>query len=201
MTGVNRRSFVMGASTALAATRAAGAAGRLGIGMIGCGRRGLLKEVLQFARECNVEVVALGGICRWKDKRTAPDSVECVLEYPEGFLVRYNTTFGNSANNYLKFIGTRGVLDASRWNWNQPSTISGEGSGEQDRLPPGAELPRLESTPHMKNWLECLRTRQPPMAPIDAGYTHSVAVIMADEALLRGRRMVFDPARRAIREG
>jgi hypothetical protein len=53
----------------------------------------------------------------------------------------------------------------------------------------------------MKNWLECLRTRQPPMAPIDAGYTHSVAVIMADEALLRGRRMVFDPARRAIREG
>jgi len=146
-------------------------------------------------------VVTLGGIYRWKDKRTAPDSVETILEYPEGLLVRYNTTFGNSANSYLKFIGTRGVLDATRWNWNQPFTVSGEGSGEKDRITPGAEIPRMESTPHMKNWLECLRTRQPPIAPIEAGYTHSVAVIMADEALIRGRRMLFDPAPRAIREG
>jgi len=146
-------------------------------------------------------VVTLGGIYRWKDRFDAPDSVETILEYPEGFLVRYNTTFGNSANSYLKFIGTRGVLDATRWNWNQPFTISGEGSGEKDRIPAGAEIPRMDSTPHMKNWLECLRSRREPIAPIEAGYAHSVAVIMADEALIRGRRLVFDPARRAIREG
>jgi hypothetical protein len=59
------------------------------------------------------------------------------------------------------------------------------------------------STPdfHIANWLDCLRSRQAPMAPIDAGYAHSVTVIMADEALLRGARMIYDPKKREIREG
>jgi predicted dehydrogenase len=148
-------------------------------------------------------VVTLGGTYRWKDQRTAPDSVETVLEYPDngGFLVRYCTAFGTGAGNYLKFFGTRGVIDASRWRWNEPFQLSGEGSGEPDRIEPGARIPEMESTPHMKNFLECLRTRKAPNAPIDAGYAHSVAVIMADEALVRGVRMVYDPNKRAIHPG
>jgi hypothetical protein len=59
----------------------------------------------------------------------------------------------------------------------------------------------MESDPHMLNWLKCLRSRQQPNAPIEAGYSHSVAVILSDEALIRGRRMVYDPAKRAIKEG
>lgn len=145
-------------------------------------------------------VMTTGGIYRWKDQRNAPDSVECVLEYAdEGFLVRYNTTFGISSNSYLKFLGTRGTLDATRW--GDPWKISGEGIEDEDRIPEDTELAEVESTPHMKNWLECLRTRQQPNAPIDAGYGHSVAVIMADEALVRGRRMVYDHGKREIREG
>jgi hypothetical protein len=146
--------------------------------------------------------VTLGGTYRWKDARTAPDSIETVFEYPdEGFMVRYNTTFGTNAGSYLKFFGTRGVLDASRWSWTEPFQVSGEGSGEPDRIQPGTALPSLESTPHMKNWLECLRSRRPPHAPIEAGYTHSVAVIMADEAYARGTRMVYDPVKRSMRKG
>jgi predicted dehydrogenase len=146
--------------------------------------------------------VTLGGTYRWKDARTAPDSIETVFEYPnEGFMVRYSTTFGTNAGSYLKFFGTRGVLDASRWSWTEPFQVSGEGSGEPDRIQPGTALPSLESTPHMKNWLECLRSRRPPHAPIEAGYTHSVAVIMADEAYARGTRMVYDPVKRSMRKG
>ena len=146
-------------------------------------------------------VVTLGGTYRWKDKRTAPDSVETILEYPEGFLVRYCTMFGNNANNYLKFFGTRGVLDATRWNWDLPFQLSPDGSSEPDKLAKDAKIPPAGSTPHMKNWLECLRTRKPTNAPIEAGYSHSVAVIMADESYIRGVRMVYDPAKRAIRAG
>jgi predicted dehydrogenase len=145
-------------------------------------------------------VMTMGGIYRWKDQRSAPDSVETVLDYAdEGFLVRYNTTFGISSNSFLKFMGTRGTLDATRWgdSWK----ISGEGIEDEDRIPEDTELAEAESTPHMKNWLECLRTRQQPNAPIDAGYGHSVAVIMADEALIRGRQMVYDHGKREIREG
>jgi predicted dehydrogenase len=145
-------------------------------------------------------VVALGGIYRWKDERTAPDSIEVVMEYPEErFLVRYNTTFGTNANSFLKFIGTRGVMDAT--NWNKAWLLSGDGFPEPDRIPAGARIPEIESTPHMKNWFECLRSRKPPNATIDDGYNHAVACIMADEAYVRGKRMVYDPTRRAIHEG
>jgi predicted dehydrogenase len=143
-------------------------------------------------------VVALGGTYRWKDARTAPDSTEIVLEYPEGFLVRYNTTFGTNQNSFLKFFGTRGVMDATRW--NSPWTLAGE-PAESERLGAGAKIPAVDSTPHMKNWLECLRTRQSPAAPISAGYAHSVAVIMADEALMRGTRMTYNHAKRVIQAG
>lgn len=145
-------------------------------------------------------VTAMGGTYRWKDQRSAPDSIEVVLEYPdEGFLARYNTTFGTNANSFMKFIGTRGVMDAT--NWSKPWILSGEGSGEPDRIPPGAQIPEVPSTPHMKNWFECMRSRKQPNATIDDGFGHSVACIMADEAYIRGRRMIFDPVRRAIREG
>jgi predicted dehydrogenase len=144
-------------------------------------------------------VTALGGIYRWKDARTAPDSIEVILEYPEeGFLLRYNTTFGTNANSFLKFFGTRGVMDATRW--NAPWVLSGQ-PGEPDSLPPGARIPEVESTPHMKNWLVCLRTRQAPNAPIEAGYQHAVASLMADESYLRGVRMTYDPVRRTIQAG
>jgi predicted dehydrogenase len=145
-------------------------------------------------------VVALGGTYRWKDARTAPDSIEVVLEYTdEGFLARYNTTFGTGANSFMKFIGTRGVMDAT--NWGRPWTLSGEGSGEPDRIAAGTQIPEAPNTPHMKNWFECLRSRKAPAATIDDGFGHAVACIMADEAFVRGKRIVFDAAKRAIAEG
>jgi predicted dehydrogenase len=146
-------------------------------------------------------VVTLGGTYRWKDERTAPDSVETILEYAEeSMLVRYSSAFGTSAGNYLKFFGAKGVLDASNWS-GKPFSISGEGSQDPERLAAGATIPEEQSDPHMLNWLRCLRSRQQPNAPIDAGYAHSVAVIMSDESLVRGRRLIYDAGKRVIREG
>lgn len=145
-------------------------------------------------------VVTLGGTYRWKDARTAPDSVETILEYQkESMLVRYSSAFGTSSGNYMHLYGTKGMLNATQW--GRPWPISGAGSQEPDRIAEGATLPEVESKPLMLDWLECLRTRRTPIAPIDAGYSHSVAVIMSDEALIRGKRMVYDATRRAIREG
>ncbi len=147
----------------------------------------------QFPKRC----VTLGNSFRYRDAYNTPDSVETILEY-DNFLVRYSTAFGTAHGNYLKFFGTRGTLDASNWS-GKPFTVIPNGA--EDPLPAGASIPEMQSDPHMLNWLKCLRTRQQPNAPIDAGYSHSVAVILSDEALVRGRRMVFDSARRAIREG
>jgi hypothetical protein len=48
---------------------------------------------------------------------------------------------------------------------------------------------------HVRNWLECMRSRQQPNAPVDAGFSHAVAGIMSSEALRQGRRMQFDAAK------
>ena len=147
-------------------------------------------------------VVAMAGTYRWKDKRNCADSVEVLLEYPEdGFMVRYNSTFGTNDNSYLKFFGTRGVMDAAGqwWSWKKTFPISGEGSKDADRIKRGETIPPAESTPHMKNWFECLRSRKQPHAPIDAGYAHSVAAIMADIAFTKGRQVTYDPVKRAIK--
>jgi predicted dehydrogenase len=144
----------------------------------------------QFPKRC----VTLGNSFVYRDNFNAPDSIETILEY-DNFLVRYSTAFGTGNGNYLKFFGTKGTMDAANWS-GKPFLIDVKGA--KDPLPAGTEIPAVESDPHMLNWLKCLRSRQQPNAPIDAGFSHSVAVIMSDEALVRGRRMAYDPARRAI---
>jgi predicted dehydrogenase len=149
---------------------------------------------LQFPKR----VVALGNTYRWKESYDAPDSVEMALEYPEGLMVRYCTVFGNSAGNYAKWFGTRGTLDAQNLSSRQSWVATGDGSGEPDKLTTPVEMARNEPVHHMKNWLDCVRSRQQPIAPIEAGYAHSVAVIMADEAMITGRRLGYDHSRREI---
>jgi len=152
---------------------------------------------VQFPRR----VTALGNTYRWKDRYDVPDSVEVAFDYPEGFMVRYCTMFGNGANNYAKWFGTRGTLDAKNLSARETWSASGEGSGEQDKIKATVELPKVETVPHMQNWIECIRSRKQPIAPIEAGYAHSVAVIMADEALSTGRRMTYDHSRREVLAG
>jgi len=146
-------------------------------------------------------VVALGGTYRWKDRYDAPDSVEVVLEYPEDFLVRYCTVFGNGAGNYAKWFGTRGTLDARNLSRREHWVASGQGSNEPDKITADIQVPENQPPHHMQNFFDCVRSRQQPIAPIEAGYAHSVAVIMADEALITGRRMIYDHARREVRAG
>ena len=146
-------------------------------------------------------VVAMGGTYRWKNEFDNPDSVEVALEYPEGFMVRYCTVFGTGAGNYAKWFGTRGTLDAKNLSPSQKWVVSGQGSGEPDRIKEEVEVAPVETAHHMQNFLECVRSRQQPIAPIEAGYAHSVAVIMADDALTTGRRMMYDPAKREVHAG
>ena len=40
--------------------------------------------------------VALGTLYRWKDSREVPDTLNAVLEYPEGFTVNLSSTFQQS---------------------------------------------------------------------------------------------------------
>ncbi len=141
------------------------------------------------------------GSYRWnRDGFDAPDSVETVLEYPDkGFMMRYCSTFGVKGNSHLKFFGTRGMMDASRW--GDPWIVTGESVEDEDRIPDRATLEAPKGDPHMLNFFECVRSRETPNAPIEAGYEHSIAVLLAEESYVRRRRVVYEPKKRRIHNG
>jgi predicted dehydrogenase len=58
------------------------------------------------------KVAALGQLYRWKESRDVPDTLNAVLEYPEGFAVNLSSTFNNqtSAEGSFQFLGTEGAI-------------------------------------------------------------------------------------------
>ncbi|MBI3696412.1 MAG: Gfo/Idh/MocA family oxidoreductase [Acidobacteria bacterium] len=57
-------------------------------------------------------VVAMGQLYRWKESRDVPDTVNAILEYPEGFTVNLSSTFNNqmSSEGSFQILGTEGAL-------------------------------------------------------------------------------------------
>ncbi|HKC11159.1 MAG TPA: Gfo/Idh/MocA family oxidoreductase [Vicinamibacteria bacterium] len=167
--------------------------------------------------------VAHGGVYVWKDGREHADTLECALEYPKGFLLKYATRLGN--NNPVPeaiFFGTKGTFDTETWTARgtgggkdalaqsvtvpklaAPVAAAPAGAGTQRGAAEEAGLaqpdPRIAGEGHVRNWLECVRSRKPPNAPIEVGYAHSVASIMCFKAWESGRRQVFDPVSQQIR--
>ncbi|MDD4871458.1 MAG: Gfo/Idh/MocA family oxidoreductase [Kiritimatiellae bacterium] len=130
--------------------------------------------------------VAHGGIYVWKDGREHADTFHTLLEYPSGFLVSWAMALGNSSGGAFTIHGTNGTLDCMKYE------LSGEGGSGPDKIKEKQPLPKLLGDSHMKNWLECMRSRKAPTADIEAGYAHSVACCMAAEAYFSGKRMVYD---------
>jgi predicted dehydrogenase len=146
-----------------------------------------------------VSAVALGGVYVWKDGREHADTVDCILEYPKEFILNYSTRLGNKYTPAdLIFYGTRGTFDTRTW------TAQPQGGGEaalDSPIPVGQAPTEDLGAQHVRNWLECIRSRKTPNAPIEAGYAHSVAGIMCFKALETGRRQKYDIEKMSIYEG
>ncbi len=57
-------------------------------------------------------VVAMGSLYRWKESRDVPDTLNAILEYPEGFTVNLSSTFNNQSSSEasFQFLGTEGTI-------------------------------------------------------------------------------------------
>lgn len=53
-------------------------------------------------------------------------------------------------------------------------------------------------TAHMRNWMECVRSKRRTVADLETGYNHSVAPWMAMTALHGGKRVIFDTQTKEI---
>lgn len=64
------------------------------------------------AKMCT-NVMAMGGLYRWKESRDVPDTLNASLEYPEGFMISISSTFNNQklGGSGIQFMGTEGSLE------------------------------------------------------------------------------------------
>jgi predicted dehydrogenase len=133
------------------------------------------------------KVTALANTYIYKDKRTCADAMEVLMDYPkDGFLVRYGTSFGAGDGNFFRFYGENGTLNASKWSWNDPFTIE-----EKDGKAAG-QAPLGKSTHHMKNFFNCIKSREKPSADIESGLGHAVASLMAEKSIVEGRTVSLE---------
>ena len=82
-TGLSRRGFVAGSlPTAAGYSRVQGSNNRLRVANIGCGRRGLLKELIQLKDTASIEIAAVCDTWRQKRERAAAEVKEFTGKEP-----------------------------------------------------------------------------------------------------------------------
>jgi len=145
--------------------------------------------------------VAHGGCYAWKDGRENGDTVQVLLDYPQGFLGTYASTLTNAAGSCARILGRNGTLEYEK-TWQ----LSGDGIPkskiETKAIGPKPGLKGNMDQIHMSNWLACVRKGDKNTnCTAEHGHQHAIACIMADRALHSGRRVFFDEKSRTIREG
>ena len=156
--------------------------------------------------------VASGGVFAWHDGRENADTFQALFEYPGGFLVSYATSFGNDSPGSTRYMGKKATLVnigdegspryqvvEEKGNHEDDSTIDKQRKSRFLLLPNEKAIPPMAiddmTTGHMANWFECLRTRQQPHSTVEAGFSQSVASIMATEAYWSGKKVYWDAAK------
>jgi predicted dehydrogenase len=159
--------------------------------------------------------VSHGGVFAWHDGRETADTFQTLLEYPNGFLVSYSTSFGNDSPSFTRYMGKKATLiNIGGEGSPRYQLIQEKGTHEDDvdidekreskfiSLPGETKLPPMGiddlSTEHMANWFECMRSRQQPHAAVHAGFAHSVACMMAAQSYFSGKKTYWDAASETI---
>ena len=165
--------------------------------------------------------VSSGGLYQWADGRQSYDTFTTLMEYGEsgvkgkGFQVMFQSRQTNCAGGsdphhespVEKYFGPNGCIDLGT------GCVTNE--GVERAKPTSEKLPAPEervvtsantggdslTSAHMRNWMECVRARKNPNAPVEAGYSHAVALIMSNAALRTGMRATFDPVKRQVMAG
>lgn len=125
-------------------------------------------------------------IPRWE----TPDTVNACFEYPGGLMVVFNAMMGGSLmGGGTLFRGTKGMLRISRAGfelWDEPPQFIGPPT-----TPPKMQVKSEDDVVllHVKNFLDCMRSRKQPNAPVEAGIACARAGHLGNLSLRQGRKI------------
>ena len=170
-------------------------------------------------------VTANGGIYQWKDGRRNWDTTTAVFDYgpandpATGFQVVFMSRMHNGDDRPSEiYYSNGGELNLITNKVSPKGGLNAKYAAEMKMQP--NLLPELSltdsvikveagantggdalTTAHGKNWMECIRSRKQPNAPVEAGYNHSIATIMANAACITGEKITFDEKTQEIMAG
>jgi predicted dehydrogenase len=169
-------------------------------------------------------VVANGGVYFWKDGRKNWDTTTAVFDYgaedgSTGFQVTFSSRMMNGDEHPAEIYYSNG----GELNLNTNKVTSGGGlqenhakaMGMKSNLLPEGDITQMfqkvEASAntggdvltlgHMRNWMDCVRSRKQPNAPVEAGYMHSIATIMTNAAARTGEKATFDEKTQEVMAG
>ncbi|GAA4729563.1 Gfo/Idh/MocA family oxidoreductase [Flavisolibacter ginsenosidimutans] len=161
-------------------------------------------------------VTANGGIYAWKDGRKNWDTITAAFDYgplndpSTGFQVVFMSRMHNGDEHPSElYYSNGGELNLIT---NKVSPKGGltkkfaEDMNMKQNLLPEMDLVKEKveviasantggdplTSAHVRNWMECVRSRKTPHAPVEAGYNHSIACIMTNAAVHTGGKATFD---------
>ena len=114
-------------------------------------------------------------------------------------MVSYATNFGNSSGDCLRIGGDKGTLEMGAL-WGTPTYSAKGGVRRHGEIRGENKVVPIEQTDHWVNWYRCMRNGNTPNAPLDSGYQHSIASIMATISYETGRKVSYDAGKRVIRK-
>jgi predicted dehydrogenase len=147
-----------------------------------------------------LRAASIGGHYSSKGVWETPDTVQTLLTYPKDVQVYFEGTFSNARNGaMIEFMGSEATLYLDRGRYEiyperprkeTPSEEMVLGKREWGRGRDFYDQPDGELL-HLTNWLDCVRDRKRPNAPVEAGVSAASAAHLANQALRAGQVAVW----------
>jgi predicted dehydrogenase len=142
-----------------------------------------------------ISAVAAGGVYNYKDGRTAPDTINVLLEYPAEWTATFEATLAPGITGAaVEMCGTEGRLLITR-------SRSEFHSKDKNAPPVIVNTDRDHTIDHVQNFLDCVKSRQRPNGDVWIGHRSAQASHLGNIAYVQKRRLRFDPAREEILPG
>jgi predicted dehydrogenase len=145
-----------------------------------------------MGQEVPFSASAAGGVYKYKDGRTAPDTINVLLEYPTEFTATFEATLVPGITGAaVEMCGTEGACgsiaaatSSTRWaGARKPVIVKAFSNLDQD---------------HVNNFLECVRSRKRPNGDVLIGHRSAQASHLGNISYMQKRRIDFDPVREEI---
>lgn len=143
-------------------------------------------------------VAASGGIYAYPDHAIeTPDTLNVLYDYGS-FTLEWDHAGGLSTGLYgrnygVAFIGNNGTLVANREGWEV--IAESENNTEKMQHIPLQAADKDAHEKHVKNFIECVKTRNRPICDIEAGHQVALIAHMGNIAYRTGNRLSWDESK------